>query len=39
VISAKVSLEKGEAEVEFDEKKAALGKLKAAVEKAGFKAG
>jgi copper chaperone CopZ len=38
VVSASVSLEKAEAEVEFDEKKAALSDLKAAVAKAGFKA-
>ncbi len=38
VASAEVSLEKAEAAVEFDEKKAALKDLKAAVEKAGFKA-
>lgn len=39
VASAEVSLEKGEAEVEYDEKKAAPGDLRAAVEKAGFTAG
>ena len=39
VLSVQVSLEKGEAAVEYDEKKAAPGDLRAAVEKAGFKAG
>ncbi|MDA8130992.1 MAG: heavy-metal-associated domain-containing protein [Elusimicrobia bacterium] len=39
VISVEVSLPKGEAAVEYDEKKAAPGDLRAAVEKAGFKAG
>lgn len=39
VISAAVSLEKGEAAVDFDEKKTALAELRAAVEKAGFRAG
>jgi len=39
VISAEVSLEKGEASVEYDEKKTALSELKAAVENAGFTAG
>ncbi|MDA8244571.1 MAG: heavy-metal-associated domain-containing protein [Elusimicrobia bacterium] len=39
VLSVEVSLEKGEAAVEYDEKKAAPGDLRAAVEKAGFKAG
>ena len=38
VLSAVVSLEAGEAAVEFDEKKTALSELKAAIEKAGFKA-
>ncbi|MBI4350553.1 MAG: heavy-metal-associated domain-containing protein [Elusimicrobia bacterium] len=38
VLSAAVSLEAAEAVVEFDEKKAALGELKAAVAKAGFSA-
>lgn len=39
VISADVSLEAGEAVVEYDEKKAAPADLRAAVEKAGFRAG
>lgn len=39
VVSAAVSLEKAEAEVEYDEKKTALSELRAAVERAGFKAG
>lgn len=39
VTSAEVSLERGEAVVEYDEKKAAPGDLRAAVEKAGFSAG
>ena len=39
VTAVAVSLEKGEASVEYDEKKAAPGDLRAAVEKAGFKAG
>lgn len=39
VISAAVSLEKGEAQVEYDEKKAALADLRAAVAAAGFRAG
>lgn len=39
VLSAAVSLEKGEAQVEYDEKKAALADLKAAVAAAGFRAG
>lgn len=39
VVSAAVSLEKGEAAVEYDEKKTALSELRAAVENAGFKAG
>lgn len=39
VLSAAVSLEKAEAEVEYDEKKTAPGELRAAVERAGFKAG
>lgn len=38
VNSADVSLERAEASVEFDEKKAALKDLKAAVAKAGFSA-
>lgn len=38
VVSAEVSLEKGEALVEYDEKKAALSDLKAAVAAAGFRA-
>ena len=38
VISAEVSLERAEAAVEFDENKAALKDLKAAVAKAGFSA-
>jgi len=39
VVSAEVSLEKGEAAVEYDEKKAALQDLRAAIERAGFTAG
>jgi len=39
VTIAEVSLEKGEAAVEFDEKKAALKDLRAAIERAGFTAG
>lgn len=39
VLSAAVSLEKAEAAVEFDEKKTALAELRAAVERAGFRAG
>ena len=39
VKSAEVSLERGEAAVEHDEKTAAPETLRAAVEKAGFKAG
>ncbi|HAN04938.1 MAG TPA: metal-binding protein [Elusimicrobia bacterium] len=39
VLSAAVSLERGEAVVEYDEKTAAPSDLRAAVEKAGFKAG
>ncbi len=39
VISASVSLERGEAEVEYDEKKAAPVDLEAAVLKAGFRPG
>ena len=38
VSSAEVSLERAEASVEFDENKAALKDLKAAVAKAGFSA-
>ena len=38
VVSADVSLERAEASVEFDENKAALKDLKAAVAKAGFQA-
>jgi copper chaperone len=38
VVSVTVSLEKGEAHVEYDEKKAALSDLKAAVAAAGFRA-
>jgi len=38
VVSADVSLERAEASVEFDESKAALKDLKAAVAKAGFSA-
>ena len=38
VVSAAVSLERAEASVEFDENKAALKDLKAAVVKAGFSA-
>lgn len=39
VLSAAVSLEAGEAVVEYDEKKAAPSELEAAVRKAGFKPG
>lgn len=39
VLSAAVSLERAEAVVEYDEKTAAPETLRAAVEKAGFKAG
>jgi copper chaperone CopZ len=39
VLAAEVSLERGEAVVEYDPKKAAPVDLRAAVEKAGFKAG
>lgn len=39
VLSAEVSLEKGEAAVDYDEKKAALQDLRAAIERAGFTAG
>lgn len=39
VLSAAVSLEKAEAAVEYDEKKAAPAELRAAIENAGFKAG
>lgn len=38
VLNAEVSLERAEAVVEHDEKKAAPGDLRAAVAKAGFKA-
>lgn len=38
VLSAEVSLERAEAAVDYDEKKAAPGDLRAAIEKAGFKA-
>lgn len=38
VLRAEVSLERQEAEVEYDEKTAAPADLRAAVEKAGFKA-
>lgn len=38
VAAAQVSLERAEAAVDHDEKKAAFSDLKAAVEKAGFKA-
>lgn len=39
VLSAEVRLEKGEGLIEYDEKKAAPAELRAAVEKAGFRAG
>lgn len=39
VEAAEVSLEKAELAVEYDEKKAALSDIRAAVEKAGYKAG
>lgn len=39
VLSAEVSLERAEAVVDYDEKKAAPGDLRAAIAKAGFKAG
>lgn len=39
VLSARVSLERAEAEVEYDEKKTAPSELKAAIENAGFTAG
>jgi copper chaperone CopZ len=39
VISAEASLERAELAAEFDEKKASLPDIRAAIEKAGFKAG
>jgi len=39
VISAEASLEKAELTVEFDEKKASLADIRAAVVEAGYKAG